>query len=267
MRIARVAGHFGELIQGRLGPGGPVVLITLPCPVLAAEAVWRPGHFALHQPGARVATPGIVAALLVRLGVPRRGRFSLRLAMMPGGGAGASSAALMALARAAGVEDVDAITRACLAIEGATDPLLFPAPERVLWASRLGEARAAMPPLPRMEILGGFRGPGVATDPADNNFPDVADLVATWPAACGDAAGVARLAQMSAERTLAVRGPRDDPTAELARSFGALGWAMAHTGAARALIFRPGTAPEAAVADLRAAGFCSITRFRIGGGT
>jgi len=35
-RSVRISGHFGELLQGRLGPQGPVALITLPCPVLAA---------------------------------------------------------------------------------------------------------------------------------------------------------------------------------------------------------------------------------------
>ena len=30
-----VAGHFGELLQGRLGPSGPLALVTLP------TAAWR----------------------------------------------------------------------------------------------------------------------------------------------------------------------------------------------------------------------------------
>ncbi|WP_319800442.1 hypothetical protein [Pararhodobacter zhoushanensis] len=33
----RVAGHFGELMQGRLGSEGPVVLVSLPCPALSVE--------------------------------------------------------------------------------------------------------------------------------------------------------------------------------------------------------------------------------------
>ncbi|WP_363322866.1 asparaginase domain-containing protein, partial [uncultured Alcanivorax sp.] len=32
MTPATVTGHFGEWVQGRFGPEGPVVLITLPCP-------------------------------------------------------------------------------------------------------------------------------------------------------------------------------------------------------------------------------------------
>ncbi|BAJ82867.1 BluE protein (plasmid) [Acidiphilium multivorum AIU301] len=26
-----VLGHFGEFLQGRIGPGGPVALVTVPC--------------------------------------------------------------------------------------------------------------------------------------------------------------------------------------------------------------------------------------------
>ena len=42
--VARVAGHFGEFLQGRLGAEGPVALVTLPCPALrcrqTAGALW-----------------------------------------------------------------------------------------------------------------------------------------------------------------------------------------------------------------------------------
>ncbi|OIQ71544.1 hypothetical protein GALL_468370 [mine drainage metagenome] len=262
---ASVSGHFGELLQGRIGTSGPVALITLPCPVLAAHATWRPGAFALHQPSAKVLKPRVAHAFLSRLGLRPSGRFTLRLDMPPGGGAGASTAALVALAKAAGVNAAAHITEACHAIERATDPLLFRAPERILWASRLGLALSALPPLPRLDILGGFSGPPQATDPADCAFPDIADLVAEWPAACASATAIARLASQSASRTIALRGPRSDPTADLAARNGALGWSMAHTGSARALIFAPGMEPQAAAADMRRAGFTRIVRFKIGG--
>jgi len=38
MLSVTVPGHFGEWIQGRLGPAGPVALITLACPVMCARA-------------------------------------------------------------------------------------------------------------------------------------------------------------------------------------------------------------------------------------
>lgn len=264
-RRASVAGHFGELLQGRIGAEGPLALITLPCPALKAE-VWRsPGAFALEQPEAPVLTPEAAAVFLRLLGLRVEGRFLLRLEAPPGGGAGASTAARVALAHAAGVFDPERIAAACLASEGATDPLMFAAPERRLWASRRGEALAALPPLAALEAVGGFFGPPRRTDPQDLDFPDVADLAAAWPQACASAEGAARLASESAARSLARRGPCGDPTADLAREAGALGWAMAHTGSARALLFRPGEAPPGLESRLAEAGFAAPLRFRCGG--
>ncbi len=263
---ARIEGHFGELLQGRLGPSGPVALITLPCPILAAHATARPGAFALHQSGPRSLPPATARKFLQRLGLPMAQRLTLRLDMPPGAGAGASTTALLALARAAGWPDHaalrPALIAACLEVEGATDPLAFPSPERQLWASREGRALAALPWLPPMEILGGFLGPGQRTNPRDMAFPDISDLAAQWPAACGNLPALAQLASTSAQRSLTLRGPANDPTARLAAATGALGWTIAHTGSARALIFAPGTIPDSAPARLRAAGLTRLIRFR-----
>lgn len=266
VRLTTVQGHFGELLQGRLGPAGTLALITLPCPALGLRASRQPGDFAVHQPLGRAVTQGQAARLLMGLGAPLTGRFVLSAGMPVGGGAGASTAARVALARLAGATDPDRIAAACHESEGATDPLMYATPERLLWASRRGRILARVAPLPGIEVLGGFFGPSRRTDPKDTDFPDISDLVMGWASAAGDLARIARLAQTSAERTLALRGPRGDPTAALAQRFGALGWTMAHTGSARALIFAPGMVPDAAAAGLRAAGFCRITRFRIGGG-
>ncbi len=261
--MSRVFGHFGELLQGRIGPSGPVALVTLPCPTLWAQAQVAPGRLlALYQP-VRVVTVPALHRLLDRLGLPERGRFRLRLNMPAGGGAGASTAALIALAQAAGAGDARALLRAVFAEERASDPLLFDRPERVLWASRRGEVLADLPALPRFEVLGGFCGKGQRTDPDDHDFPDISDLLEDWRGA-----GLTRMAHLAAEsarRTLALRGPADDPTPALAHNLGALGFTIAHTGAARGLIFAPGTVPESAEADLRARGFSRITRFGCGG--
>ena len=242
-----------------------MVLVTLPCPVLAARAVVLPSRqLSLHQ-ATRVVTLDRLVRLLDLLGLPRQGRFRLRTQMPAGGGAGASTAALTALGMACG-QDAATVACACLAVEGASDPLQFAAPERVLWASRRGQVLATLPPMARMEVLGGFWGNGLRTDPQDHDFPDISDLVSAWPAACADLRTVADLATQSARRTLDLRGPKGDPTEALARKWGALGFVVAHTGSARGLIFAPGTVPEAAVTDLRSVGFSRITRFRCGGG-
>jgi uncharacterized protein involved in propanediol utilization len=275
--VRSVAGHFGELVQGRLGPDGPVALITLPAPDLRVTARLAPGGpFALHCAGGeRPLTPGQAAALFRALGAPPRGRLTLRSDTPAGGGAGSSTAALLAAAAAIAaargrpLPDPDRLARLCRALEGATDPLMHPEPGRLLWASRQARALARLPPPPPLEIVGGFLGPGRRTDAGDDRFADVADLAAAWPAAAarGDAAALAALATESARRNAAVRaGPDPAPLVAAAARVGALGIVAAHTGSARGLIFAPGHGdPAAAAAALRALGLRGVRRFRLPG--
>lgn len=247
----RVAGHFGELVQGRMGADGPVALISLPCPVLAVTMTRGDGPL---PPGG--------AALLAALGLPVPAGVSIHYAMPRGGGAGSSTAALVALARLAGWAGSDLrLARACAAAEGASDPLMFAEPERLLFASRRGRVMRRLPALGAAEVVGGFLGPDTPTDAGDARFPDVADLVAAWGPA---PAHWAALAGESARRTLALRGPGGDPTGALARDTGALGWVIAHTGSARGLIFAPGTVPAGLEGRLAAEGFRQVLRFGVG---
>jgi uncharacterized protein involved in propanediol utilization len=262
--VIRVAGHFGEFLQGRLGPDGPVALVTLPCEVLAVEVF----PAALSDPHGLL-PPGRARALLRQLGLPAPGAFSLTASMPRGGGAGASTAALVALARLAGsVHPPEDLARACVAVEGASDPLMFAAPERLLWASRRAEVLRELPAIPAFDVIGGFWGPNIRTDPADERFADLSDLLVPWEAAArtADRAGLARLASLSANRNLALRGPVADPTPDVAQRLGALGHAVAHTGSARGLLFAPGTIPPEAPQALAAAGYRRIVSFRAGGG-
>ncbi|WP_245759670.1 propanediol utilization protein [Poseidonocella sedimentorum] len=260
----RVAGHFGEWLQGRLGPQGPVVLITLPCAALGVRAeALGPGDFSLEQYPPALLPEARAAAFLRALGGPVSGRYRLEAEMPPGGGAGASTAALLALAGAAGHPCDAALAGPCVATEGASDPLMLPRPDAVLWAPREGHALGALPTPPRCEILGGFWGPPLRTAPQDAAFPDVADLIDAWRGS-GDLAEFAALASQSAARTTALRGPEDDPTPALCAALGALGHLRAHTGSARGLIFPPGAVPEGAEARLAEAGFEGVLRFETG---
>lgn len=261
----RVEGHFGELMQGRLGARGPVVLVTLPCPVLAVEVATETGI----EAGARDAAlldPARAARLCAALGLTLPARLPPLVASMPpGGGAGASTAALVALARSLGFDGTpETLARACAEAEGASDPLMYPHPERLLFAPREGRVVRALPALPRFELVGGFHGPAQRTRAEDVDFPDIADLLARWER-LETLAGMAALASLSAARTLAHRGPAGDPTEALAQRLGAAGWTIAHTGSARGLIFAPGTVPPGAEATLRAAGFAQVLRFAGGG--
>ena len=253
----RVAGHFGELMQGRLGVGGPLALISLPCPVLSVSVGGR---------DAGLLGPRRVQALCAALGLAVPGVLpALSASMPPGGGAGSSTAALVALARWLGFDGPpEALARACVQAEGASDPLMLPRPERLLFAPREGRVIEALPPLPRFEVLGGFLGEGQRTRADDQDFPDIADLVARWRLG-PDLPTMAALASESAARTLALRGPAGDPTAALADTLGAAGWIIAHTGSARGLIFAPGAVPAGAEGSLRAAGFTRVLRFTGGG--
>ena len=238
---------------------GRLVLVTLPCPGLGVRAE-KLGEGPLFVDG-EMPDP---APLLRALGLPERGRFRVRSDMPPGGGAGASTASLLALARAAGSRaGPEALAAACLAAEGAVDPLMLESPGAWLWAPREARALEPLPPPPPATVVGGFWGPAERTDPADLRFPDIGDLLGPWRAACasGDLVAASAIASASAARCTAMRGPASDPAADLAARLGALGWARAHTGPARALLFAPGAAPDGAEDTLRRAGLSGVLRF------
>lgn len=263
-----VNGHFGELLQGRLGPSGPVALITLPCPALQLTALSGPApQLGVYSPQ-RVLSLHLARRFLSRLGCSEHRRFVLNSAMPPGGGAGASTAALVALARLGGrADDPQALAAACLEIEGATDPLMFARPERLLWASRRALILQKLPALPKFEVLGGFWGPMTRTAPNDTGFADISDLVHDWTNAAHaqDLPRLCRLCSDSAARNLALRGAPDDPTQRIASRLNALGFVVAHTGAARGFLFAPNTCPKDAASALRQGGFARIVKFNAGG--
>lgn len=274
-RRAVVAGHFGELAQGRIGPEGPLALVTLATadPAFAAAARWRPA------PGAPLLADGSGLAPLAARALRGRlrasgalgwgGRLAIETAAPLGGGCGASTASLLAASRCVGAATPAAEARLCLDIEGAVDPLALAEPGAWLWASREARALAPLGPPPRFLVAGGFDGPAERTDPADFDFPDIADLIAPLRAAfqAGDRAAAAALAFESARRNQARRPkPRFEAVAALAREAGALGVVAAHTGPALGLLFRPDqTAAAGRAADaLRALGLARVLSFPAG---
>lgn len=260
--MIRVQAHFGEWLQGLAGPAGDVALVTMACPPRGVVARWQAGPgFALEQ-NAPLLDQGRALRFVDLLGVAAQGHVRLTADLPPGGGAGMSTAALVALGRVFGVDET-ALAPACLAVEGASDPLMLPAPDAVLWASRRAVVLRDMPPPPKAAILGGFWGAMERTDPRDARFPVISDLIEQW-AIGPDLPAAARLASLSAQRTTGLRGPAGDPTPALATRLGALGWARAHTGPARALIFAPGTVPAGAAAQMARAGYQGVFQFDTG---
>ncbi|WP_134680497.1 propanediol utilization protein [Paracoccus ravus] len=260
--MIRIAGHFGEWLQGRLGQDGPLVLVTLGCPALTVTAARLESRACGVIQSPPVLSSQRIDRLFDLLGLPKA-EYRLEAGMPPGGGAGASTAALVALARAAGHDDAAELADACLAVEGASDPLMLPYPDRVLWAPRQAKVIAPLPAPPQAVIIGGFWGDPQRTDPRDLAFPEVSDLVARWHAG-PDLVEVARIASESARRCSRMRGPAADPTEDLAQRLGALGHVRAHTGSARGLIFAPDAVPEGIAPALRAAGYSRILRFDTG---
>ena len=256
-----VHGHFGELIQGRIG--AHLAVISLPCPVLQVTATRHAGS-GLHIHAQGLMSPERARRFLADLGLHLTGRIVLDADMPIGGGAGSSTAALVALARLAGWDGHPlALARGCLQSEGATDPLMFERPARTLWASREARILDHLPPLPAFDILGGFSGPVRRTNPQDLHFPDVSDLIPRWikAAKSQDLVEIAKLSTISARRTLDLRGPAEDPILELAQRLGALGVVIAHTGSARGLIFARGTIPVDGRATVIAAGMTAPVIF------
>lgn len=258
--------HFGEWLQGRMGPEGPVALVTLLPRNLYLQATRHPAPRLSAQLHGAGGTGLDLSRFLRDLGLPRRDRFILRPPVPAGMGAGISTASLLAIARLAGFRGPpEILARACIAAEGASDPLMFPFPDRLLWASRQGRILAHLPPPPRMQLLAGLYGPARPTRAEDSDYDDISDLVASWRAAPG-AATCAALAGESARRCLARRGPADDPTGLLARALGAEGWAISHSGAARALIFARSPIPRHASRLAREAGWRDIRHLTTGEG-
>jgi uncharacterized protein involved in propanediol utilization len=136
MTSIRVHGHFGEFMQGRLGPAGPVCA-RHDC-LLDDVGRLRIARFSMIRTVS--CPPACARKLLEQLSLPDPGPVLLARRCRAGGGAGASTAALVAYARLAGsTHDSLALARACVAAEGASDPLMFAKPDQLLWASRLGE--------------------------------------------------------------------------------------------------------------------------------
>jgi uncharacterized protein involved in propanediol utilization len=261
--------HFGEWLQGRMGPDGPVALITLRPEGLALTAGVKPSPRlsvkTVHATSGFPVSHLRLLSFLRALNLSTKGAYNLRLACPPGLGTGASTASLIAIARLAGYQGTaQRLALACIAAEGASDPLMFAKPDRLLWASRQGRVLQRMPALPYAHLITGFVGPALPTNPEDQDYDDITDLVAGWSKA-QNLPAFAALAKESARRCIARRGPVADPTEVLAKELGALGWTTSHSGAARTLIFAPGTVPETGAMALREAGFYGVQLRKTGG--
>jgi uncharacterized protein involved in propanediol utilization len=266
---ARVAGHFGELVQGRLGRGGPVALVTLPCPALVTEVRFSPAPGRVETTAPQSAKLLAAAELALRaVAAPGwGGRLDVRRASRSGGGAGQSTADVLGAVRAVAgafrrrlAPEEEA--RLCLLAEGAVDPLMHEG--TMLFASREARVVRRLRPLPRLSVVGGFAGPGTPTNPADHEFPAMGAGFSKLEAAiaAGDARGMAEAARASAEANQARNpNPAWEDVLRAGRQAEALGPVVAHTGSAIGLLLAPETPVAPVQGALRALGLTGVIAF------
>ena len=258
----RIWGHFGELIQGRLGSDGPIALVTLPCPALRTKVCFTPGG-RLRTAGADAPFARDLAARLLETWAPGTGGLlEIERPAAVGLGAGSSTAELLGVVRAIALHLGRSLTpeqeaRLCHSMEGAVDPLMYD--QTVLFASRQPQVLETLPALPPFQVIGGFAGPGQRTDPQDTAFPDVTAAVAQLRSGliAGDLQQIADAARTSAEANQ-VRNPNPawDGVLRIGADTGALGPVVSHTGSAIGLILpidTPSTAVESALRALKLA--------------
>ena len=267
-RTQRVAGHFGELLQGRMGPDGPVVLVTLPCPVLETQVRWTlGGAFRVVGQETEMAR-GLATDLIAEWDLAPAGQLEVTRPAATGTGAGSSTAELLATlrvmaARAGRSLGPDEEAARCHRVEGAIDPLMYPG--NVLFASRTPAVVETLPPLPPFQVVGGFAGPGQRTDPQDHDFPDMTHAVAQLKAglATGDVRQIAEAARISAEANQARNpNPAWDELVTVGQDAGALGPVVSHTGSAIGLILSEDMDPAPLKRELTIIGLTGVISFR-----
>ena len=260
-----VNGHFGEFIQGKLGVTEPLVLVTIPSRFYKVQVTYRKGSFGVVQNGTSFYDRSVVSELAKLANVRLKGRITICLSMPEACGLGSSTATRVGILRAISPSiSVNSIVSICLKHERALDPIMYKSPERLLWAPREGKIVEKLPRLPEISCIGGLFGSPLKTNPLDNNFPIIKDLVDKWKQKNMTDKNFAEICAESSERTIRIKKLHDDPTRQIAKEIGALGFSIAHTGNARNFIFPNESIPSNAEKILSSYGFKNVHRFSLG---
>lgn len=264
-RIVSVCGHFGEFIQGRLGVNEPIVLITVPSNQYKVKVIYTKGDFKVEQKGTHFYTSSVIFDLVKTAKLSIHGNIHINLSMPEACGVGSSTATRVAVLRAIKPNiSMKTLVDACIKHEGASDPIMYKVPERLLWAPRTGKVLKRMPKVPKISCIGGFYGSPLKTDPFDSKFPLIGDLIDLWQLPKKTDKFLAELCSESSERTIKYRKICDDPTKLIARKIGALGYSIAHTGNVRNFIFPFNRIPSSTEKMLADYGFRNIQQFSMG---
>lgn len=226
---------------------------------------YAPGPFRVVQKGTQSYPKDVVSKIFSALNHASEGQFKVTLEMPEGCGLGSSTAARIALLLAINPDlSPEFLAKSCIADEGASDPIMFNSPEKLLWAPRQGKIIKTLAKLPRITCIGGLYGVPQRTDPKDLNFPIITDLITEWEIPNKTPANLAEICSESSERTLRLKGHTNDPTRALTKDLGALGYSIAHTGIVRNLIFPYNSVPNKVKRYLEKAGFTHIQEFSLG---
>lgn len=267
-RSVKANGHFGEWMQGRLGETDRIALISVQCPHFWVRANFTDAVELRYDDSLPSLPRDKLVELLLALNNLPLGRFVVDSNMQFGAGLGASTASLLAIARVAAKSDASLafLSQAILSVEGASDPIMYPDFDQLLWASREAKILDKYASPPPFEVLGALWGNPQRTDPSDRNFPDISDLIPIWRDAtqAQDHDRVASLSTESFKRTSDLRGSGSDPSTTIAKDLGALGVIRAHTGSARGFLFKPGGAPQSGLNLLAEAGYSDAGTFKTG---
>jgi len=270
-----VCAHHGEIVQGLFYSAEGVLehgLVTLPCPLFRTRARFRPlpsGPLTV-EPGDRTRARTAARLTLDALGCTGWGgalRLESNVPLRWGCGSSTTDvlAAIRAVADALGAAPGPGwVARLAVASETASDSLMYAPDHAVLFAQRRGSVLADLGgPLPPVQVVGvNTEGGGVET----LALPPMP--YTTWEAeAFGpmlgllrraverqDPAPLGRVATASTLLTQRHRPKRFIPQLlGIARSTGALGVQVAHSGTVAGLLFEPGPRAAGRVGRARAA--------------
>ena len=226
---------------------------------------YTPGQFEVKQKGTQSYPKEVVLKICSSLNHPSEGRFKVSLDMLEGCGLGSSTATIVAFLLSINPNlSPEFLAQTCIAHEGASDPLMFSEPEKLLWAPREGKIISILPKLPKITCIGGLYGAPQRTDPTDVNFPIITDLITKWKFPGKTAADLGEICSESSARTLKLKGHTNDPTRAVSKDLGALGFSIAHTGNVRNLIFPYNSVPERVKEYLEKVGFTHVQEFSLG---
>ncbi len=260
-----ISGHFGEFIQGRFDRDGSIVLITVPNLEHKATVVCTPDPFKVEQIVTQSKPKELVSKVFYTLNHSPKGQFRISLDMPECYWLGSSTAARVGLFLSINPDlSPEFLAQSCINQEGASDPLMFSKPEKLLWAPRQGKIIRNLPKLPRIMCSGGLFGILQRTDPLDLDLQIISDLITEWESLDKIPIKIGEICSDTSDRTLKLKGHDDVSTKKIRKELGALVYSIVRTGTVRNFIFPHVSVPKKVKNFLEKARFMDVRQFSLG---